>query len=62
MSSNKVLMTNEYPAAQCNPFSDETWLGRMKRFAIVMQERTQSRGKNDRNTSQPDSRRKTESR
>ena len=62
MSSNKVLMTNESPAAQYNPFSDETWLGRMKRFAIVMQERTQTRGKNDRTTSRNDSRRKTESR
>ena len=62
MSSKKVIVTNEYPVAQCNPFSDETWLGRAKRFAIVMQERTQSRGKNDRTTSRDDSRRKTESR
>ena len=60
MSSTKVLVTNEYPAAQYNPFSDETCLGRAKRFAIVMQEHTQTRGKNDRNNSR--TRRKTESR
>tara|TARA_Y100000296_G_C5051674_1_gene195164 strand:+ start:505 stop:687 length:183 start_codon:yes stop_codon:yes gene_type:complete len=60
MSSTKVLVTNEYPAAQYNPFSDETWLGRAKRFAIVMQEHTQTRGKNDRKNSR--TRRKTESR
>lgn len=57
MSSTKVLVTNESPAAQFNPFKEEHALSRLGRFELI----TQTRGKNERNnTSRTDSRRKTE--
>ena len=56
MSSKKVLVTNESPAAQFNPFKEEHTLSRLRRFEII----TQTRGKNERNTNSRHSRRKTE--